>query len=377
MTIYLAVLGIVMVLGCFVEIGKINNWNGWFVRGEKTYTLPLTNVFWALIFITLVLFGGLRYMVGTDFAGYCEIFDNIAADWYVETYAGTERGYVWMNRIISLFTKESQAVIFAANLVICWLGVAALRKYSRFAPFGLYIFFTTLYYNSFNLIRQGMAASFVFLALGYAADRKMVKSLLLVLAGSFFHKTALMMAPVMFLMQFSYKPVVYWLFYLLSAAASLSERGRDLIANQLIGRFYPHVANDAATFNVDFSPTQVILCGLYLLLCVYYRKKMVEKNKGNIVYINFSILIFSLYSIYFWLPMWSRLNMYFICMYALIVPAAIDCEESRRLKTLYYVILLGILLFFLVVPVLMGGGDWYYGTFFEKLAILREEALWP
>lgn len=377
MAIYLTVLGIIMVLGCFVEIGKVNNWQALFVHKGRTYPIPLTDIFWVLIFITLTLFGGLRYMVGTDFAGYCEIFDNIAADWYVETYAGTERGYVWMNRLISLFTKESQAVIFMANLIICWLGVAALRKYGRFAPFGLYIFFTTLYYSSFNLIRQGMAAAFVFLALGCAADRKMGKSMLLVIAGAFFHKTALMMVPVLFLMQFRYQPVAYWLFYLLSVVASLSERGRDIIANQLVGRFYPYVANDAATFQADFSPTQVILCGLYLLLCLYYRKKMMEKNRGNVVYINLAILIFTLYSVYFWLPMWSRLNMYFICMYALIVPAAVDCEDSRKLKTFYYVCLLGILLFFYIAPTLLSGGDWYYGTFFEKLAILREKALWP
>ena len=145
----------------------------------------------------------------------------------------------------------------------------------------------------------------------------------------------------------------------------------------MVGRFYPYVANDAATFQVDFSPTQVILCLLYMLLCLYYWKKMRERNQGNIVYINLSILIFMLYSVFFWLPMWSRLNMYFICLYALIVPAGVDCEDSRRLKTFYYGVLLGILLFFYIAPTLMGGGDWYYGTFFEKLAILREEAMWP
>ena len=377
MAIYVTVLGIVMALGCCVEIGKVNHWNAVFVRGKQTWTIPLTGIFWALIFVTLTLFGGLRYMVGTDFEGYCEIFENIAADWYVETYAGTERGYVWLNRIISLFTQESQVVIFITNMIICWLGVTALRKYCRFAPFGIYIFFTTLYYSSFNLIRQGMAAAFVLLAVGYAADRKLIKSMLLVIAGSLFHKTALLMVPVLILMSFPYKPVVYWVVYLLSAAASLSEQGRDIIANQLVGRFYPYVANDAATFQADFSPTQVILCLLYMLLCIYYWKKMREKKRGNIVYINLSILIFMLYSVYFWLPMWSRLNMYFICLYALIVPAAVECEESRRLKTFYYGVLLGILLFFYIAPTLMGGGDWYYGTFFEKLAVLREEALWP
>ena len=67
MAIYLVVLSIIMILGFCIEIGKANRWEAVFVAGRREIRISLTGVFWALIFLTLALFGGLRYNVGTDY----------------------------------------------------------------------------------------------------------------------------------------------------------------------------------------------------------------------------------------------------------------------------------------------------------------------
>lgn len=375
MAIYLVVLSIIMILGFCIEIGKANRWEAVFAAGRREIRISLTGVFWALIFLTLALFGGLRYNVGTDYESYCTIFTDIAENWYAARYTGTERGYVWLNRIVSIFTDEPQVIIFITNAIITFVGLHCLRKYCRFVPFGLFIFYTTLYYYSFNLIRQGMAATIIFLAMGYASDGKWKKCIAAVVIAGFFHRTAWQfMLPIVVLLMFRYKPSVYFICFALAALATLF---RDTVTLQLIARFYPSMLNFEDAYQFEFSFTQVGLCLIYMILCLMYYKPMLQAKKGNIVYINAAIFTFAMYALLFWFPMWSRLNLYFIGLFALIVPEAVSCEKDRKMRIFYYAGILAILLFFYIVPTLTGGGDWHYATYFDKLKELAAEKMIP
>ena len=363
MGIYLLVLGVICALGGIIEYGRSLELRSTFLIGKKPHTIYRLDFLWIVILLILVLFGGLRYGVGTDYESYCNIFVNIYKDWYDILYNGTERGYVWLNRLLTLFTNDPQWIIFVSNFIICLIGVHCLRKYCRFAPFGLFIFFTTLYYYAFNLIRQGMAAAFIMLAVCLARDRKWVRSLLVCLVAVLFHKTALMMLPVIILMQFKWSPPWYFAFF---AVAVLCTLFRDNITYFLISTFYPNNLGDAAAYTFDFSPTQVILCAIYMALCLFYFRQMLAGNKGNILYINFAILIFGSYTFFFWIPMWSRLNLYFIGLYAVIVPEAVSCEPDRKVRMLYYGVMLAILLFFYIAPSLIGADAYSYASIFDR-----------
>lgn len=371
MAAYLVVLSVVMALAFCVEIGKQNNWTATFVINRRTYRYSLTAVFWLLIFVTLCLFGGLRYKVGTDYESYSTMFLDICDDWFKNRYVGTEQGYVWLNRIVSLFTHEPQAIFFVTNMIICAVGIFALSRFCRFAPFGMYIYFTTLYYYSFNIIRQGMACNFVFLAIGYGARREWKKCWFWIFVAGFFHQTAwLLMIPLVILMCIKYKPVMYLSVFGIAALMSIF---KDTVTVELIGRLYPSMLTFEDAYAYDFSPVQVVQCFLYMALCLVYYKPMLKREKGNILYINFAILTFGIYLLLFWLPMWSRMNLYLIGLYAFIVPEAISCEKSRRIRMIYYGLLLGMLLFFYIVPTLVGGGDWVYMTYWDKLREIAAE----
>ncbi len=365
MGIYLLVLGVICALGAVIEYGHSEGLVSTFLIGKKPHTVYRLDILWVAILLILIMFGGLRYGVGTDYDSYCTIFANIYEDWYNILYNGTERGYVWLNRILTLFTDDPQVVIFVTNMLISIAGVWCLKKYCRFAPFGLFIFFTTLYYYSFNLIRQGMAAAFVMIAFCLARDRKWVSSLVMCIVAALFHKTALLMVPVIFLMSFKYPAYVYFIFL---SAAVLCTLLKDQITYFLISTFYPNNIGDTAAYTYDFSPTQAVLCAAYLVLCILYLRQMTRRNKGSILYLNFAVLIFTLYTFLCWIPMWSRLNLYFIGLYAFIVPEAVSCEEDRRVRMLYYGGLLAILLFFYMVPSLIGTDAYSYATVFSRPA---------
>ncbi len=371
---YLLILFLICMLGGIIEYGRAQELTATFVVGKKRRTIYRLDFLWLVILIILLLFGGLRYDVGTDYHSYCNMFAALYEDWNEVLYGGTERGYVWLNRIVSLYTNDPQWIIFITNGIITCIGVHCLRKYCRFAPFGLFIFFTTLYYYSFNLIRQGMAAAFVFWAVCEAGERKWIKSMLLCLLATTFHQTAWLMVPVIILMGFRYRPVWYFVFF---AAAALCTLLKDSITYFLIATFYPNNLNYAQAYAYDFSPVQVILCAIYMALALLYYKPMMEQKKGSIQYINLAILIFGLYTFFYWIPMWSRLNLYFIGLFAVIVPQAVSCEKDWRLRALYYTLMLGILVFFYVMPSFVGTDAYAYTTVFDRPADYLSQLYMP
>ena len=360
---YLLAIGFLVLMGYGIQISRWKNLGGHLLTAKGIYRLSIEPVFWFAIFLTLLLFGGLRYYVGTDFESYYTIFRDICEDWDDLRYQGTEAGFVWLNRWISLFTDNPQWIIFIANGIISFFCTAALIKESKFVPFSIYIIFTTIYYQSFNLVRQGMACSIVLLAFVYAKERKWLRCYGLILFAALFHRTALIMLPIMFLMQFQYVHALYFVFF---ALASLGIFLQDQITALLL-RIYPSAmaATDAYLYE-ESSPLQIAMCLIYAVLCLLYYRKLLDKDKGNVLYVNFSVLLLGLYAFFYWIPMWGRIQLYFIGFYSLIVPEVISCEESRMMRILYYAVIWGILLFFFIVPNLNSSGLWPYQTIFSQ-----------
>lgn len=356
--IYLVMAIFISLLGFAIQLGRARHWESTLVIGKKQYTISLNVLFWFLVFMAFTLFGGLRYRVGTDFESYSEIFGNIGRNWYDPRYAGTEWGFVWLNRLITVYTRNPQWLMFITNLFITIFGLVCIGRYSKFVPLSLYIFYTTIYYQGFNLIRQGMACAVVFLAFGVYHEGKWIRSCLLILVASLFHRTALIVLPLFLLMQFRYSQVWYYIFLVMSSLGFLLKEQ----INGLLLRFYPSAAAASEAYLYEeFSPVQVILCLIYVVLCFVYYKKLLNKNPRNIIYVNFSVLLLGLYTCFYWIPMWGRLQLYFICFFGLIVPEIISCEENRLLRVIYYVGIWGIMLFFYMVPVLLSGtGFWEY-----------------
>lgn len=356
--IYLVMAVWISLLGVLVHLGRKYHWESTVLIGKRKYVVSLNVIPWFLIFTTMTLFGGLRYRVGTDFESYAEIFGNISRQWFDPRYAGTEWAFVWLNRLITVFTVNPQYLFFITNLFITSFGLICIGKYSRFVPLSLYIFYTTIYYQGFNLVRQGMACAVVFLAFGVYHEGKWIKSYLLILLASLFHRTALIALPVFVLMQFRYSQVWYYIFGVLASLAFLLKEQ----INDLLLRFYPSAAaTDASYLYEEFSPVQVILSLSYVILCFLYYRKMLTKKPHNVVYINFSVLLLGLYTCFYWIPMWGRLQLYFSCFYGLIVPELISCEDNRVLRVIYYLAIWGIMLFFYMVPVWISGtGFWEY-----------------
>jgi hypothetical protein len=361
MEIYLVVLGLILLLSFGVEIGRQADLKQILVIRGKEYSIIPTEFLWIGIALAFVIFGGIRYGIGDDYFGYRMMFEDLCENWNDPARAGTEQGFVWLNRIVSLYTQNADWIIFITNAIVSITGVWCIRKFSKFTPISLFIFYTTIYYQAFNLVRQGMAAAMIFLAFGYVKEKKWIRGMIWTVLAFYFHKTSLIMLPLFFLMSIKYNPIFYLIFFSVSCVCFLL---KENISSLLIS-FYPYAVNDGEAYMYSsISPTQIALSGIYMVLAWIYYKPLLEKDDGNILYINFSILMFGLYSCFFWIPLWGRLQLYFICLYALIIPEIISCESDKRLRFLYYLVIWGLLAFFYIVPMALYGVTWPYKTIF-------------
>lgn len=362
MEVYLVVLGSIVLLGILIEIGRQDGFQCVFVLRGKTYMVAPMNLLWIVVALIFVVFGGIRYGIGDDYFGYRMMFEALCENWYDPARAGTEQGFVWLNRLLSLYTQNADWIIFVTNAIISLVGVWCIRKFSRFVPVSLFVFFTTIYYLAFNLVRQGMAAAMIFLAFGYIRERKWLWGLFWTIMAFYFHKTSLIMLPLFFMMSIRYNPVFYLIYFAVCCICFLLKEN----ISQLLISFYPYVVNDGAEYIYDsMSLTQIALSGIYLILALVYYKPLIRKDPKNILYINFTILMFGLYSCFYWIPMWGRLQLYFICLYALIIPELVSAEEDKRLRALYYTVIWGLLAFFYIVPMALYGVTWPYQTLFD------------
>lgn len=156
------------------------------------------NIFVVLCALTLIFVGGLRYGVGTDYFTYVGMFDS-SSSWFERLLSWEEPGTLFIGAISKFLGGGPYFMIFLISVVIVSLNIITLRKNSSdFAlAVALYIL-VGCWHNSFNGMRQYLAAAVLFAGHRFMIDRKIWKWALIVALASLFHRTAIIMFPVYF-----------------------------------------------------------------------------------------------------------------------------------------------------------------------------------
>jgi hypothetical protein len=157
---------------------------------------------WAtMISITLftLLIGG-RYNVGGDFVNYLDMyrFTTVGAS---SQDAFVEPGFLLLMQFLKLLGMPERSVIVASSLIQIILLSLWLRKHAQIAPFALFGFTTLLLLDVNNIIRQGIAFFAILLAISAVNDRRWVKFLAWGLFAYMFHKSALLVIPICFIIR--------------------------------------------------------------------------------------------------------------------------------------------------------------------------------
>lgn len=159
-------------------------------------------IYFAMMIIIPSMFAALRYHVGTDYYIHETVFQNILQNNEVEKHA--EIGYVLLNQIIVFFNGSYNVVLFLVTAISmsCICGAIYAFKDDINPTFAMFCYFVLYYQMSLNYIRQLLAASIALYALVLFIKDKKVLGIILVLIGSSFHITAMLMLAIMLIATF-------------------------------------------------------------------------------------------------------------------------------------------------------------------------------
>lgn len=157
---------------------------------EKGRTVFDRKILLFIAFLIVFLPAALRYDIGTDYLNYLEIYNN---RWF-ENYKSKEPFFYFIN----WFLKELDAHFQWMFATFAFIFTAvAFRAYPKKDAWLLhFLFFSMLWFFSFNVMRQAVALAWCLLAIFYFFDKKYVWFFILTLIGSTFHQSALFIAAI-------------------------------------------------------------------------------------------------------------------------------------------------------------------------------------
>ena len=265
------------------------------------------NVYW-FIAIVLILLAGFREVgVDPDSVNYEYAFTHYDDD---RISGAIEYSYFLISEILSHLSNDVHIIFLFYAFFGVLLKFKAFRKYVPemwFLPVALYLSF--IYeLHEVTQIRTGIMSGLFLLAIQPIAERKWIKSLLLIGLGMFFHISAIVLLPLIFLSnkEMSLKTRLFWT-AVIPASYVFYFLGSVLLVNIPI----PYIENKLENYEKTsdtmesslnvFSPLHLFTIMLFLYL-MYFYDTIKEHNKYFPLMMKiFAISIFS-FSAFAFLP---------------------------------------------------------------------------
>lgn len=144
---------------------------------------------WVLLGIAFLLVfipSAIRYDIGTDYFSYLEIYENASL---LESYKFKEPGFYFVNSVLSNIGAHFQWMFTVFAFIFT---AVAFRAYPKNNAWLLhFLFFSMLWFFSFNGIRQAVALAWCLLAVFNFFERRYFTFFVLTFIASNFHQSAL------------------------------------------------------------------------------------------------------------------------------------------------------------------------------------------
>ena len=157
-------------------------------------------------------------------------------------------GFSFLSGLIKLVVGN-RTVLYLGILAVIQsvLLISVFRKYSPAYMTSIFLFIASTDYISwmFNGLRQFMAVTLIFAATGLMLQRKWIPTILVILVASTMHQSALLMIPVVFIVQgkaWNYRTVLVILGSLL--AVLFVDRFTDILDNMMQETQYSNMVSD-------------------------------------------------------------------------------------------------------------------------------------
>ncbi len=200
--------------------------------------------------------------------------------------------------IKQIFGENETAYRFVIALIHSIPIIAVIRKYSVNYLLSIYLFITTTIHLGWmmNGLRQFMAVTIIFAATPWIIQKKYLRSIIVILIAATFHRTALVMIPVIFIVQgrvWNAKTIFYSIVIVIATYIfSRSSNAFDAVAN-LAG----YSLNAVREWGDDgANPIRVLVNAVPMLMAYIYREQLATNNNPEInICINMSVVTTGIY----------------------------------------------------------------------------------
>lgn len=253
----------------------------------------------ALGLLLMVLFAGLRHNVGTDYPAYLIIYRNINdlhIDW--EHFLSGEYAFRALNYLTKILIGSlGDYVIFVVVAAMTYIPIYIQLKQRSYKKIPIYLtvyFLFGFYTMAFNISRQWIAISVLFVGVSYLIDNKLRNFIFSVLLAGLFHQTAFLVAP-FFLLAKKVKPTRKLIAVALAGGSLFALVGVSINPLwQFIGRISPRYASYLFYGEAGIGyRLQIIVYVMLLMLFMLNKKALIFVDKSNEFYL--SVYIISLF----------------------------------------------------------------------------------
>jgi len=313
----------------------------------------------------LIFFSALRGDFTSDYFSYISFFDYVkgldfAYIWNNSFY--NEKGFVFLNKILSLISTNNLVIIIFMSILTILSFCFKLKKHSPTLWLSILIFVSIgNFYDSFNVSRQIMAASIVFLGSDYLFEGKFFKYSIFVLIAALFHRTAILMIPLYFLIRIkiSFKNII--LLIVLGTAAFFALPQLILLAQRIFPSYQDYsYGMSGGNFKWLIAPISLLIFVIYSI--VFKRANSFVINDGiNNVLMN-CLIIYVIFTIFgMQVPMITRISTYLQPFSWILIPKLLSCYDNKKEG---FFITSAIALLCLVYPLVVLSGTGYDPYYF-------------
>ncbi|MCK4709401.1 MAG: EpsG family protein, partial [Gammaproteobacteria bacterium] len=154
-----------------------------------------SSLIWVVLFVSFVIFVGLRHQVGGDWGVYIKHYNDVQFYSFWEYIFKWDMGYMFLNWIsfqvdggIYLVNTMSALLFLSCLIVFCRAQTLPFLAFSVAVPYVIFVI-------SMGYTRQSIALGFVMLGLRYLSDGGVKRYLFYVAIGALFHKSVVIMFP--------------------------------------------------------------------------------------------------------------------------------------------------------------------------------------
>ncbi|MFZ4451743.1 EpsG family protein [Salibacterium aidingense] len=309
------------------------------------------------VFLVFAVVSGFRLNVGTDFNEYVRYFKIVDAG---HSSPG-EIGFDLIAYIISILGLNSQGmflVLSSLTLMFLYLGSKYyFTKLTIYKPIFYILFLIFVYFDSFNAVRQVLAAAIIFNGSKYIIEKSFIKYCSWVFIASLFHFTSIVLIPLYFIVNRNFKKVTLIFILIMTLFLSLGNIFTYLM-NLAVNRYAfldlgGYISNylDSSYNNNEVDYGIVFFINLFILLFIIINKNKFMKSNESIIVFNFYYLYILFFIIALDFFAFSRFQ-YFFSVYMVVGISSIlvmfDQGSRKILKVILLVLYIALYLYVVI-----------------------------